>query len=210
MEKGAGWAVREDLFERCQRADFSPLSGLPFVRLDLRYASPENICGRDLYAGEREAWLHQEAFSALTACGQTLARRRPGWKLRVYDAARPLAVQRLLFARVAGTPRQAYVADPVQGSVHNYGFALDLGLEDALGQERDLGSPFDSFELVSQPQLEEALVKQGALGVGEMELRLLLREVMGSGGFSQHPLEWWHYELRPLDSLRGRYDFIGL
>ena len=194
------------MFARCRHGlEFRALSTLPFLCLDLRYAGPDNICGRDLYRGEREAWLHQEAFDALWRCGQALGRSLPGWKLRVFDATRPVSVQRQLFARVAGTPQQAYVADPERGSVHNYGFALDLGLQDGDGRLVDHGTGFDSFDPLAQPQLEKAFLAQGRLTPQQVEHRRQLGEVMAEGGFRQHAMEWWHFDLKPLDHLRDRY-----
>jgi D-alanyl-D-alanine dipeptidase len=199
-----------DLFGACRLGEpYKPLSSLPFVRLDLRYATPRNLCERDLYHGEREAWLHREAYDGLVEAGRQLQLRQPSWRFRVYDATRPVSVQVQLFAKVAGTPQQAYVADPSQGSVHNYGFAVDLGLEDADGAEMDLGTPFDSFDPLAQPQLEEAFVAQGRLRPQALALRRLLRTAMEGGGYEQHALEWWHFDRRPLNQLRGSYPVLN-
>jgi D-alanyl-D-alanine dipeptidase len=198
--------VESDLFSFCRHsAAFRSLARLPFLSLDLRYASKNNICGRDLYQGERDAWLHGEAVAALTRGADALARKHPGWKFRIYDAARPTSVQRLLYAAVAGTPQQAYVADPAHGSVHNYGLAVDLGLEDAAGRELDFGTPFDAFDPLAQPQLERTFFLQGKLLDTQLTLRRVLRGAMARGGFTQHPLEWWHFELHPLDEVKGIY-----
>ena len=198
-----------DLFLACRdETVFCPLSKLPFVHMDLRYAGSNNICGQDLYQGEREAWLHHEAFEAFLRCGQALSILAPTWRFRVYDAARPASVQKRLYAQVMGTEREAYVANPANGSVHNYGFALDLGLSDAEGRELDLGTEFDSFESVSQPQLEEAYASQGLLKPAHLERRLILRTLMAAGGFRQHPLEWWHFDLRPLEAIKQHYAMI--
>jgi D-alanyl-D-alanine dipeptidase len=201
--------VGSDLFARCRHGlEFRALSKLPFLQLDLRYAGTGNLCGRDLYRGEREAWLHQEALEALLLSAQALAEQRPGWRFRIFDAARPVSVQRELFAKVAGTPRQAYVADPDRGSVHNFGFALDLGLQDERGEPLDMGTPFDSFEPLAQPQLETAFVAQGKLDAQQVAWRQILRDVMARGGFRQHALEWWHFDLKPLEELRGKYPLL--
>jgi D-alanyl-D-alanine dipeptidase len=198
-----------ELFEFCRRhVEFRTLSGLPFLSLDLRYASERNICGRDLYAGEREAWLRREAVEALERSAQVLARRHPGWKFRVYDATRPLSVQAQLFAAVAGTPQQAYVADPDRGSAHNYGLAVDLGLEDGQGRELDLGTEFDAFDPLAQPQLERTFFLQGRLLESHVELRRTLRACMARGGFIQHPMEWWHFDLLPLDAIKAGYPLV--
>lgn len=186
------------LFDFCRNhPDFKPLSGLAHVHLDLRYAGPGNVLGCDLYQGEQEAWLHQEAYLALAQAAKALQALRPGWKIRVYDAARPLSVQ--------GTARQAYVADPAQGSPHNYGMAVDCGLQDGQGRVADLGTDHDSFQDLAQPQLEEAFFHQGRLNAEQIVLRRLLRQVMQAHGFIPHPLEWWHFDRRPLDALRRDY-----
>jgi D-alanyl-D-alanine dipeptidase len=198
-----------DLFAPCREgSDYMALSVLPFVVLDLRYASNSNLCGRDLYGGEREAWLHLEAWQGLKESGRALLARQAGWKFRIFDAARPLSVQAQLFSKVAGTPQQAYVADPQQGSVHNFGFALDLGMQDQDGKELDFGTPFDSFDPLAQPQLEEAFLAQGRLSAEQLGLRRLLRQVMAVGGFQQHPMEWWHFDRRPLEQLAGKYPML--
>jgi D-alanyl-D-alanine dipeptidase len=201
--------VDPDLFGLCRRNQaFLPLSGLPFVRLDLRYASERNICKRDLYRGEPEAWLHHEAVEALKLSALALSLRRPGWKFRVFDAARPVSVQRQLYTAVAGTPQQAYVADPDHGSAHNYGLAVDVALDDASGREQDFGTPFDDFDPLAQPQLERTFFLQGRLQRPQLTLRRILRACMARGGFKQNPLEWWHFELKPIEQLRGRYPLI--
>jgi zinc D-Ala-D-Ala dipeptidase len=199
----------QSLFSLCRsHPDFRPLSGLMHVHLDLRYAGPENILGRDLYGGEKEAWLHVEAWQALRTAAEALQALRPGWKLRVYDAARPLSVQAELFASVQGTAQQAYVADPAQGSAHCYGMAVDCGLQDEQGWEADHGTAYDCFEDRAQPQLEEAIYQQGRLNAQQIGVRRLLRSVMEAEGFQGHPLEWWHFDRRPLAQLRRSYPLI--
>ncbi len=197
-----------DLFELCrQNADYRALSALS-VHLDLRYASPNNICGRDLYEGCQEAWLHREAFVRLEEAVAALGRRRPQWRLRIYDAARPLRVQAQLFEMVRGTPAQDYVADPQLHSVHNYGFAIDVGLQDEHGQELDLGTPFDAFDPLAQTRQEERFVLRGTLSSRQRDLRWMLRECLQAAGFVQHPLEWWHFEAKALADLKNIYPIL--
>lgn len=197
--------MNDALFLECRNdPGYRPLSGLDHVVLDLRYAGPRNFTGRDLYGGVQEAWLRADAAEALARAARRLESRRAHWKLRVFDAARPHSVQVELFAKVQGTSMQAYVADPAHGSVHNYGYAVDLSLQDEQGWEADLGTPFDSFEDRAQPQLEQAIFQQGRLNAGQLGLRRLLREVMEAEGFKVHPMEWWHFEFQSLEELRRR------
>jgi D-alanyl-D-alanine dipeptidase len=199
------------LFDFCrENTAFQSLKGLPFLKLDMRYASCRNLCGVDLYEGESDAWLAPEAVAALAKAAETLQILHPGWRFRIYDAARPLSVQRRLFAAVAGSPQQAYVADPAIGSVHNYGYAVDLGLEDAQGREQDFGTPFDAFDPLAHPEKEEGYLREGRLSGRALQLRKDLRAAMVSGGFRQHPLEWWHYDLLSLEEAKRRAaPFLG-
>lgn len=197
------------IFSFCQQhSEFVSLAGLPHIHLDLRYASPNNILKRDLYGGTTEAWLHRDAWQSLVAASEALQLLRPGWKLRIYDAARPLSVQAELYAKVQGTSQQAYVADPAHGSPHNYGMAVDLGLQDDQGWEADHGTAFDSFEDKAQPQLEEAIYQQGRLSAEHLGLRRLLRELMQQQGFIANPLEWWHFDRLPLARVKQSYALI--
>ena len=201
--------MANDLFGFCRRSGaFRPLSGLGFLGLDLRYSSDRNICGRNLYLGEREAWLRREAVDALGRGAMALQEGVADMKFRLYDATRPVSVQRQLFAAVAGTLQQAYVADPDHGSVHNYGLAVDVGLQDGDGRELDLGTPFDAFDPLAQPQLEQTFLKQGKLNASQLKLRVLLRSSMAGGGFAQNPMEWWHFELRSMGQVRGVYPVV--
>ncbi|WP_289760854.1 hypothetical protein [uncultured Duncaniella sp.] len=66
----------------------------------------------------------------------------PGYRLLVKDAARPMSVQRRMFNAVKGTSKANYVANPAKGGgLHNYGLAVDVTIEDAQGNELDMGTP---------------------------------------------------------------------
>ena len=69
------------------------------------------------------------------------------------DALRPQRVQASIWADVAGTPMQAYFADPLRGSIHSFGMALDVTLLDSEGDECDMGSGFDEMSLRSHPAM---------------------------------------------------------
>jgi D-alanyl-D-alanine dipeptidase len=98
-------------------------------------------------------------------------------------------VQRIFWARVVGTPQQPYVADPEKGSVHNFGFALDVTLRNDTGAEVDMGTGFDDFTPLAEPQREAELAKAGKLTETQLENRRLLRRVMTGAGFTQRPNE---------------------
>src|SRR5215471_65510 len=123
--------------------DYSDVSDIPNVHVDLRYASDNNFLGENLYGDFHRCFLHRVAAEKLRQAAHNLQQTRPGWKLLVFDCLRPRSLQEQLFAAVKGTPRQPYVANPRTGSIHNYGLAVDLSLEDEKGHEVDMGTKFD-------------------------------------------------------------------
>jgi D-alanyl-D-alanine dipeptidase len=113
-----------------------------------------------------------------------------------------------LWQRVVGTDKQRYVANPAKGSIHNYGFAVDLGVIDQDGHELDTGTGFDSFEPVSQPALEDKYTRSGQLSPAQLAKRKILRSVMQQAGFIQLPLEWWHFDALPSADVHQHYHII--
>ena len=138
----------------------------------------------------------------LRAAHEALKRRAPGLRFLVYDGLRPRSVQREMWNAVRGTPLQQYVANPAVGSMHNYGVAVDLTLCDLAGTPLDLGSHFDELGPISQPRLEEQMLKAGRLTKDEVSRRRLLRSVMRDAGFRALSIEWWHFEDSSRDLVR--------
>jgi D-alanyl-D-alanine dipeptidase len=114
----------------------------------------------------------------------------------------------MLYAAVKGTARQPYVADPRTGSLHNFGFAIDLSLEDETGRELDMGTPFDDFTALSRPDQERENKEEGKLSTEQLEHRSILRNVMLKAGFIQLPIEWWHYDALPKEQVKAHYKIV--
>jgi D-alanyl-D-alanine dipeptidase len=174
--------------------DFIDLAEAPGTVIDLRYASANNFMGVNLYGAFNRAFLRKSAAAQLQLACEALDRKCRGYKLLVLDATRPRSVQHRLWAHVKGTPEECYIADPVAGSIHNFGFAVDVTIVDARGEELDMGTAFDAFDSLSQPVLEEEHYLNGKLSALHIENRRLLCGVMEAAGFIQHPLEWWHFD----------------
>lgn len=112
----------------------------------------------------------------------------------VYDAARPIAVQRKMWDRVKGTSWQNFVSNPAKGGgLHNYGVAVDVSVVDDFGRALDMGCGFDEFDRRARVDIEPELLESGLLTTVQMENRLLLRKVMLKAGFKALPGEWWHF-----------------
>jgi D-alanyl-D-alanine dipeptidase len=153
------------------------------IKLDVRYATPNNFLGRPVYE-EARAFLQRPAAEALLRVHRAL--REKGHGLLVFDAYRPWSVTRL-FWELTPKSKRAFVANPRQGSKHNRATAVDLTLFDlATGREVEMPSPYDEFSPRAHP---------GYTG-GSAEARArrdLLRAAMEREGFTVEPNEWWHF-----------------
>lgn len=187
---------------------FVDLSSLSNVVVELRYATTNNICGRNLYGDFNKAYLHPEAFAKFVRASELLSQKYPGYKFVVYDALRPRSVQRELFAVVHNTPMQNYVANPDEGSVHNFGFALDLTVAGPDGVPLDMGAGFDQMDALSEPRYEEELLRQDRLKPMHIKNRFILRSIMEEAGFKELIDEWWHFDAVPGDIVRQTYPIV--
>ena len=185
--------------------DFRALATIPGIAVDLRYATPANFVGADMYSPFDCAWLHNDAAAMLEKTAQALARRRPELRLAVLDALRPQRVQERMWKALEGTPLTQYLADPVRGSIHSFGMAVDVTLLDAAGRELDMGTGFDDLTDLSHPALEEGFLARGDLQARHLENRLVLREAMTGAGWRGIRTEWWHFDAGDRERIRAEY-----
>ncbi|MQA38224.1 M15 family metallopeptidase [Rugamonas aquatica] len=186
--------------------DFRRLDSIDGIAVDLRYATPDNFVGRDLYSPLDCGWLHNNAAAALERVVAWLAERRPDCKVLVLDALRPQRVQEQLWLALQGTDLLGYIAEPARGSIHSFGMALDLTLLDAQGRELDMGTGFDDLSERSHPALEAELLARGELSTQQIANRQLLRDAMFQAGWVGINSEWWHFDCG--DRLLVRRDYI--
>jgi len=185
--------------------EFRHLASIEGIAIDLRYATPNNFVGRDLYSPFDCAWLHRDAAEALERVVAWLRERRPGYTALVLDALRPQRVQQQLWDALEGTGLQMYLANPARGSIHSYGMALDITLLDESGRELDMGTGFDDMTNLSHPALEEGFLVTGELGEAQVANRRLLREAMLQAGFFGINTEWWHFDCGDRELVRATY-----
>jgi D-alanyl-D-alanine dipeptidase len=152
------------------------------LRLDIRYATPDNFMKKVLYP-EAKAYLRAPAARALTDVKNELATY--GLGIKVFDAYRPYRVTVAMWEPIKNPD---YVADPAKGSRHNRGAAVDLTLVDLrTGDELPMPTPYDDFT-------ERAAHAFNDLPDDALKNRALLRDVMTKHGFEPLPSEWWHYD----------------
>ncbi len=182
------------------------------IRVELKYSSRDNFLGADLYGTLELAYLQPEPARALVRASRLLRRDNPTLRLLVYDAARPLSVQRALWNRLdslSEEERTKYVADPDETSIHNYGCAVDLTIFDLeTGRPLDMGTPFDYFGELAYPRLERRMLNEGRLSLKQLNNRILLRAVMLDAGFTPITTEWWHFNFYSRKTAALKYGII--
>lgn len=175
----------------------------PGIRQEVRYFGADNFVG-EVISGYRSPtiYLTREAAAALATVQSELVPFGIG--LKVFDAYRPqravdhfvrwardLEDQRMKaryypYVAKADLFAEGYIA---ARSGHSRGSTIDLTLVDRdTGEELDMGTPWDYFDLASWPDSDQVTTQQQAN-------RLLLRRAMLAAGFQPLTTEWWHFTL---------------
>ncbi len=170
---------------------FDGLADTTFVRLadfsddflyDMRYATENNFLKAKVYDCP-ECYTRVKTAKALIAANQDFIAK--GYKIKFFDCYRPNSVQ---FKMWEILPNPQYVANPVKGSIHNKGGAVDITLATIEGKELDMGTEFDFFG-------KRAHHDHMDLPQEILDNRKLLKDGMESHGFWGIRTEWWHYNL---------------
>ena len=170
---------------------FEGLADSTFVRLadfsdefvyDMRYATENNFLKAKVYDCA-ECYTRVKTAKALIKANKEF--REKGFKIKFFDCYRPNSVQYKMWAIV---PNPQYVANPVKGSIHNKGGAVDITLVTLDGEVLDMGTDFDFFG-------KRAYHDNLDLPEEILDNRKLLKETMEKHGFWSIRTEWWHYNL---------------
>ncbi|MEH6679271.1 MAG: M15 family metallopeptidase [Sediminicola sp.] len=179
----------QDTIERL--ADLEKLADTTFVRLadysegfsyELRYATENNFLKAKVYDCA-ECYTRAKTAKALIRANRSF--REKGYRIKFFDCYRPNSVQYKMWKIV---PNPQYVANPVKGSIHNKGGAVDITLETLEGKELDMGTDFDFFG-------KRAYHDNFDLPKEILANRKVLKETMEAHGFWSIRTEWWHYNL---------------
>lgn len=182
---------------------------VPDIALDMRYAGEHNFVGAkvDGYNAAR-CLLLEPAARALAQVEAKL--RTQNYRLRIYDCYRPARAvahfvrwvqdpndQRTKAAHYPNLDKSALLGEyiaPVSG--HSRGATVDLALMDCRSGScipLDMGTGFDFFDPRANTDAPDIAPAQRAN-------RQRLLAAMQSHGFSNYPMEWWHYTLSSVDS----------
>jgi D-alanyl-D-alanine dipeptidase len=156
-------------------------------RYDLRYATTNNFLKSRVYPCA-ECYTRAKTARALLLANRDFMAK--GYRIKFFDCYRPNSVQFKMWELV---PNPQYVANPVKGSIHNRGGAVDITLVTLDGRDVDMGTDFDFFG-------KRAYHDNTDLPKHVLENRKLLKETMEAHGFWAIRTEWWHYNLSAASS----------
>lgn len=169
------------------------------------------------YGGFSPWYLREGVLNQLRVAAIKLQEYKPGWKILLFDAWRPNAVQEFmvkhetdrLINEEGWSPSHLTVAqdqdirekvlrilavpseNPATPPPHSTGAAIDCTLADGQGREIDMGSPIDENSPRSDPDHFSGSADE--LDQAAHANRELLYAVMHDVGFHRHQREWWHF-----------------
>jgi len=158
----------------------------PTIRLDVRYATTNNLFGAVFYA-EPRSFMQRPAAESLVRVSRKL--KPLGYGLLVHDAYRPWYVTKV-FWDATPNDKKIFVADPSRGSRHNRGCAVDTTLYDLKTKKPiEMVSTYDETTARAYPNYP------GGTSLQRWH-RDLLRSAMEAEGFTVYEAEWWHFDYK--------------
>jgi D-alanyl-D-alanine dipeptidase len=164
--------------------------------------------------------LRQGVVERLLQAQERLQQKELNLRLAIFDAWRPVTVQRFMVQHayaeecrargldpdLPGLGQEAVrtevgrfwappSTDPAAPPPHSTGAAVDLTLADAAGRPLAMGGEIDAIGAVSEPDhwVTAAMEAPDSEAASWHRRRCLLAEVMAAAGFVRHPHEWWHF-----------------
>lgn len=167
------------------------------IQVDVKYTTTDNFVGKDLYGDLNAIYFQPEIAERLQTVQESLKEIDSSLSLLIFDGTRPRSVQQKMWEALDTIPvnkRVKFVSNPKNGSIHNYGCAVDLTIMDIETKDTlDMGAGFDDPRRIAYPKFEKEYLKNGELTQEQVNNRYLLRQVMRKGGFWVLPTEWWHF-----------------
>ncbi|WP_392533361.1 M15 family metallopeptidase [Nostoc sp. C117] len=193
-----------------------PLIKIPLELFAVESPHPYEKLGAP-YGDRSPYYLRQSAIENLIQAQSYLEILHPKWRIQIFDAYRPIAVQQFMvdysFAQavkdrgltgVELSPNQRQEIweavyeiwavpslDEKTPPPHSTGGAVDVTLVDDSGEIVDMGSPIDEMSGRSHPDYYANGDRPEAQKYHAS--RQLLQDVMLKAGFQRNPREWWHF-----------------
>jgi zinc D-Ala-D-Ala dipeptidase len=155
----------------------------PTIRIELRYATSNNIAHRPFYPSGMPPMIRAGVARRLMQAQTILRRYDRG--LKIWDAYRPGDAQAELWQVM---PKNNYVVNPRDGSgsFHTWGVSVDATLVDDWGRPLSMPTDFDNFTPAAMLDYvgNDPLVRTHLY---------LLQRAMSRAGFYGLRTEWWHF-----------------
>ena len=193
-----------------------PLVPIPLEMFAVESPHPYQRLGA-IYAERSPYHLRQSVLNSLLQAQVQLQKHYPNWRIQIFDAYRPVAVQQFMVDYTFAEVVQAQGLTPAQLTAaqrtviwkqvyqiwavpsleancpppHSTGGAVDITLVDDTGTPVNMGSAIDELSPASHPDYYA-----NSTAPSEQQYnfhRQLLWDVMRHSGFQRHPGEWWHF-----------------
>ena len=183
---------------------------IPEILVDLKYSTTDNFMQQNVYGNLKRAYVQPDLIADLRKVQNYLKEKDSSLTLLIYDAVRPRSVQQIMWdiLDMPTSEKTKFVSNPKNGSVHNYGAALDITIAKTDGTALDMGAGYDDIRQIAYPRFEKAYLDSGMLSLAQIENRNLLREVMRVGGFTGIQTEWWHFNRYSRATCESKYQIL--
>lgn len=183
---------------------------VPEIKVDLKYSTTDNFVGIDMYGDLDKAFSHPDLAQKLKKAYSFLQEEDSTLTLLVFDCVRPVFVQQKMWDTLVMPIREKtkFLSNPKNRSIHNYGAAVDISISSKIGEELDMGTPFDFIGKLAHPREEQRLLKEGKLTEKQIENRVLLRKVMKKAVFFNIQTEWWHWNSCSRNTAKSKYKLV--
>ena len=150
--------------------------------IEIVYSTSNNFTKQVLY-DEPICMLRKKTAEKLIKANNIINKK--GYKIKIWDAFRPIEYQRKMFEIF---PDENYVANPDKTKCnHCKGSAIDVTLCTLDGEEVKMPTEFDHFGIESYRDYYEKL------DIETRENVLLLETTLKEYGFIPYFFEWWHF-----------------
>ena len=180
------------------------------ILINLKYASTDNFMDTNIYGNLKHAYLQPEVAKSLVDAQLYLKSIDSSLTLLIYDAVRPRSVQQFMwdYLDLPVSEKIKFVSNPKNGSIHNYGSAVDLTIANTEGIPLDMGAKYDEIGKIAYPRLEKHYLKLGELTQQQINNRQLLRRVMKQAQFTGISTEWWHFNRYSRAKAKQLYEIV--
>ncbi|MEM9978632.1 MAG: M15 family metallopeptidase [Cyanobacteria bacterium P01_D01_bin.2] len=194
-----------------------PLVPIPLEQFAVVTPHPYMVLGAP-YGEHSPYYVRAGVLRALLQAQRHLQRQNPGWRIQIFDAYRPVAVQQFMVDHTYQQLLHTWASQQPAGSQetppaslldqvhqfwavpshdlttpppHSTGAAIDITLVNEHQQAVDMGSEIDEISERSYPNYFAD--RPGGKAFDQHRTRLA--SAMQAAGFHQHPQEWWHFSL---------------